>query len=113
MSASQQPANLADMVRIRAKTRGNAIAFEFEGRQTSFAEFANHLRQDFAPASGRSLLGGQGTAGELTQVKRIAMPHPKMSSPAKADDPVFHSLRDSCMAVITGYSALAEHDGFY
>src|SRR3977135_810859 len=38
MSASQQPANLADMVRIRAKTRGNAIAFEFEGRQTSFAE---------------------------------------------------------------------------
>jgi acyl-CoA synthetase (AMP-forming)/AMP-acid ligase II len=39
MSASQQPANLADLVRIRAKTRGNAIAFEFEGRQTSFAEF--------------------------------------------------------------------------
>ena len=39
MSASQQPANLADMVRDRAKTLGNALAYEFEGRQTSFAEF--------------------------------------------------------------------------
>ena len=39
MSASQQPTNLADMVRDRAKTRGNALAYEFEGRQTSFAEF--------------------------------------------------------------------------
>src|SRR5260370_39128675 len=39
MSASGEPANLADMLRARAKTRGNAIAFEFEGRQTSFAEF--------------------------------------------------------------------------
>ena len=39
MSASEQPANLADMVRARAKTRGDAIAYEFEGRQTSFAEF--------------------------------------------------------------------------
>src|ERR1700692_4955715 len=39
MSASGEPANLADMVRARAKSRGNANAFEFEGRQTSFAEF--------------------------------------------------------------------------
>jgi acyl-CoA synthetase (AMP-forming)/AMP-acid ligase II len=39
MSASEQPANLAEMVRVRAKSRGNAIAFEFEGHQTSFAEF--------------------------------------------------------------------------
>ena len=39
MSALQQPANLADMVRERAKSRGNAIVYEFEGRQTSFAEF--------------------------------------------------------------------------
>src|SRR5215218_1408601 len=39
MSTSQQPADLADMVRKRAKTRGNAIAYEFEGRQTTFAEF--------------------------------------------------------------------------
>src|SRR6478672_13236041 len=39
MSASQPLANLADMVRDRAKTRGNALAYEFEGRQTSFAEF--------------------------------------------------------------------------
>src|SRR5260370_21706390 len=39
MSASGEPANLADMLRARARTRGNAIAFEFEGRQASFAEF--------------------------------------------------------------------------
>src|SRR5216684_2014897 len=39
MSVSQEPANLAEMVRARAKSRGNAIALEFEGRQTSFAEF--------------------------------------------------------------------------
>jgi acyl-CoA synthetase (AMP-forming)/AMP-acid ligase II len=38
MSASEEPANLADMLRARAKSRGNAPAFEFEGRQTSFAE---------------------------------------------------------------------------
>jgi acyl-CoA synthetase (AMP-forming)/AMP-acid ligase II len=37
---STQPlANLADMVRERANSRGNATAFEFEGRVTSFAEF--------------------------------------------------------------------------
>ena len=39
MSATQQPANLAEMVRDRAKSRGNAMVYEFEGRQTSFAEF--------------------------------------------------------------------------
>lgn len=37
---STQPlADLADMVRERAKSRGNAVAYEFEGRLTSFAEF--------------------------------------------------------------------------
>src|ERR1700686_1071021 len=39
MSALQEPANLANMVRARAKTRRKAIVFEFEGRHTSFAEF--------------------------------------------------------------------------
>src|SRR3954466_13352811 len=39
MSDIQEPANLAEMVRARGRTRGNAIAYEFEGRQTSFAEF--------------------------------------------------------------------------
>src|SRR5712691_298416 len=39
MSATVNPANLADMVRAQAKTRGNAIVYEFEGRQTTFAEF--------------------------------------------------------------------------
>src|SRR5882762_10069747 len=38
MSVSEEPANLADMVRARDRTRGDAIAFEFEGRQTSFRE---------------------------------------------------------------------------
>ncbi len=37
---STQPlANLADMVRERATSRGGATAYEFEGRVTSFAEF--------------------------------------------------------------------------
>ncbi len=39
MSDIKEPANLAEMVRARAKSRGNAIVYEFEGRQTSFAEF--------------------------------------------------------------------------
>src|SRR5262249_30248517 len=39
MSDTAVPATLADMVRAQAKNRGNALAFEFEGRQTSFAEF--------------------------------------------------------------------------
>src|ERR1700722_10667986 len=38
MSVSEETANLADMVRARAKSRGDFIAFEFEGRQTSFAD---------------------------------------------------------------------------
>src|SRR6202048_4457119 len=38
MSVSEEPANLADRLRARARTRGNAIAFEFEGRRTSFSE---------------------------------------------------------------------------
>src|SRR3954466_3872022 len=39
MSATQAPANLAEMVCDRAKSRGDAVVYEFEGRQTSFAEF--------------------------------------------------------------------------
>src|SRR6202140_4873291 len=39
MSTTPQLANLADMVRDRASSRGDALAYEFEGRQTSFAEF--------------------------------------------------------------------------
>jgi len=37
--STQQPANLAEMVRERAKSRGSALVYEFEGRQTTFAEF--------------------------------------------------------------------------
>src|SRR4030081_1384237 len=37
--STQQPANLAEMVRERARSRGNALAYEFEGAHTSFAEF--------------------------------------------------------------------------
>src|SRR5262245_3732009 len=40
MSATAaQASNIADMVRVQAKTRGNAIVYEFEGRLTTFAEF--------------------------------------------------------------------------
>ncbi|MGC8000460.1 AMP-binding protein, partial [Salmonella enterica] len=39
MSNAPKLSNLADMVRDRAKSRGDALAYEFEGRQTSFAEF--------------------------------------------------------------------------
>src|SRR4029078_4975220 len=39
MSATQDPANFAEKVRGRPRSRGNALVYEFEGRQTSFAEF--------------------------------------------------------------------------
>jgi len=39
MSVSAEITNLADMVRAQAKDLGDAVAYEFEGRQTSFAEF--------------------------------------------------------------------------
>jgi acyl-CoA synthetase (AMP-forming)/AMP-acid ligase II len=39
MSATADVNNIADVVRAQAKNRGNAPAFEFEGRQTTFAEF--------------------------------------------------------------------------
>src|SRR6202051_554258 len=39
MTATPQLANLADMVRDRARTRGAAVVYDFEGRQTTFAEF--------------------------------------------------------------------------
>src|SRR6202000_2944714 len=38
MTVSQELANLADMVRAHPKSRARAIAFEFEGRSTSFVE---------------------------------------------------------------------------
>lgn len=39
MAVSLAPANLADVVRKLAKSRGMEIVLEFEGRQTTFAEF--------------------------------------------------------------------------
>ena len=39
MSTPEKLENLADMVRARAKARGDATAYEFEGRRTSFSEF--------------------------------------------------------------------------
>jgi acyl-coenzyme A synthetase/AMP-(fatty) acid ligase len=39
MSAAAGLTTLAEMVRDRAKTRGDATAFEFEGCATTFAEF--------------------------------------------------------------------------
>ena len=39
MAVLEQPAHLADVVRALARSRDRAIALEFEGRRTSFAEF--------------------------------------------------------------------------
>ena len=39
MSTARQPATLAEMVRMQAESRGDATAFEFEGRTTSFVAF--------------------------------------------------------------------------
>src|SRR4029453_5939927 len=39
MSAQEVPANLAERVRAQAKNRGDAVVYEFEGRQTTFAQF--------------------------------------------------------------------------
>jgi acyl-CoA synthetase (AMP-forming)/AMP-acid ligase II len=38
MSVATEPATLVDMLCARAKTRGDAIALEFEGRQTTFTD---------------------------------------------------------------------------
>src|SRR5665213_3042269 len=54
MSVLQEPVNLADMIRARAATRGNATAFEFEGRITSFAELDIRTNQ---VANGLNALG--------------------------------------------------------
>jgi fatty-acyl-CoA synthase len=60
MSDPWEVANLADMVRARARSRGDATVYEFEGRRTSFAEFdrrtnrvANALRAIGVHASER------------------------------------------------------------
>src|SRR6201746_2692595 len=45
MSEIEAAANLADVVRAHGKTPGNAIAFEFEGRRTSYAEFDLHTNR--------------------------------------------------------------------
>src|SRR6185369_15592900 len=39
ISVSAEISNLADMIREQAKSLGDAVAYEFEGRQTSFAGF--------------------------------------------------------------------------
>ncbi|MGB6956806.1 MAG: AMP-binding protein, partial [Bradyrhizobium sp.] len=39
MAISREPAHLADKVRGLANSRGRETALEFEGRETSFAEF--------------------------------------------------------------------------
>jgi fatty-acyl-CoA synthase len=45
MSEIQEPNTLADVVRAQAVARGDAVLFEFEGRQTSFAKFDAHTNQ--------------------------------------------------------------------
>ncbi len=45
MTTVDDASNLADVVRIQGKNRGNAIVFDFEDRQTTFAEFDRHTNQ--------------------------------------------------------------------
>jgi len=45
MTTVDDASNLADVVRIQGKNRGNAIVFDFEDRQTTFAEFDRHANQ--------------------------------------------------------------------
>jgi fatty-acyl-CoA synthase len=45
MSGLREAATLADVVRLQAKARGDQIAFEFEGRCTSFAALDRHTNQ--------------------------------------------------------------------
>ncbi|PZA13326.1 fatty acid--CoA ligase [Rhodopseudomonas palustris] len=45
MSEAAEPATLADVIRAQAKTRGDEIAYEFEGRISSFADFDRHTNQ--------------------------------------------------------------------
>jgi len=54
MSVSEEPADLAEMVRAHAKTRGDAVAFEFEGRRVSYAAFDVHTNR---VANGLNALG--------------------------------------------------------
>ena len=45
MSDTEAWTTLVEMVHAQAKNRGDAIAYEFEGRQTSFAEFDVHTNR--------------------------------------------------------------------
>ncbi len=45
MSDIETAANLAEVVRAHGKARGNAPAFEFEGRRTSYADFDLHTNR--------------------------------------------------------------------
>ena len=45
MTTIEDAPNLADVIRIQAKTHGDATVFEFEGRTTTFAQFDRHANQ--------------------------------------------------------------------
>jgi fatty-acyl-CoA synthase len=66
MSASEEPTDLADLVRAHAKRRGDAVAFEFEGRRVSYAAFDVHTNRI---ANGLGVLG-------VKPRERIAYPTP-------------------------------------
>src|ERR1700734_3622690 len=68
------------------------------------------LRQDPAPPPARSLLGGEGSPGELTRLKYTVLPHQKSHHPRKRVTQYSVALEISCTAAITGYSACAEYD---
>jgi acyl-CoA synthetase (AMP-forming)/AMP-acid ligase II len=45
MSDVDEAANLADIIRAQGKARGDTMAFEFEGRRTSYAELDSHTNR--------------------------------------------------------------------
>lgn len=53
-AAADRIASLGDIARVQARRRPDALAFEFEGRTTSFAEFDRHTNQI---ANGLAALG--------------------------------------------------------
>ncbi|HEY0330490.1 MAG TPA: fatty acid--CoA ligase [Rhodopseudomonas sp.] len=59
MSDFAGPATLADVVRAQATARGDAIAFEFEGRRTSFAALDRHSNRVAHALAAEGIAPGQ------------------------------------------------------
>ena len=45
MTTVEDASNLADVIRVQAKARRDAVVFDFEGRQTTFGQLDAHANQ--------------------------------------------------------------------